>query len=268
MKKVITTLSIGENYTRDYTCRLIEDVLRLTNIEIYITTDFPGLILEKFGKLDRIKITEVLRKDIQLRVPKDVGDFNFNMKYLCLIPVMDLDDTIIIFTDCDNSFDWWDEVEVDEFIQKQYQSGYDFFGPRTDLKWGNYFNQYQSQDNKEYGIFWHKICNYDLLVNPKPEWFDSPCPAEYLLIFVNNNGKLRKFTEQFKWFHDYLLNKESQNLEIHGTWAEGFEMGVSSYVAGFNSMDIGFCHPLWGKIFGISGYKQGPRAGIWHPTEK
>ena len=44
MNFVITTLSIGENYTRDYTCRLIEDVLNLSDIDIYVTTDFESII--------------------------------------------------------------------------------------------------------------------------------------------------------------------------------------------------------------------------------
>ncbi len=33
MKKVITTLSLGENYTKYYTNRLIDDVLKLSNID-------------------------------------------------------------------------------------------------------------------------------------------------------------------------------------------------------------------------------------------
>ena len=58
MKILITTLSIGENYTRDYTLRMIEDVILLTDVDIYITTDCKNIIIDKFGNLDRIKINE------------------------------------------------------------------------------------------------------------------------------------------------------------------------------------------------------------------
>jgi hypothetical protein len=53
-----------------------------------------------------------------------------------------------------------------------------------------------------------------------------------------------------------------------GTWAEGFEIGVSSYVAGFKSYDIGWNHPLWSRMFEANGYKTGKRKGIYYPTEK
>ena len=57
MKTVLTTLSFGENYTRDYTLKMIEDVLNITPIDFYITTDCRYLIDEKYGNNDRIGIT-------------------------------------------------------------------------------------------------------------------------------------------------------------------------------------------------------------------
>ncbi len=95
-------------------------------------------------------------------------------------------------------------------------------------------------------------------------WGGSPLPAEYLLIINNKSGKLKKMVESWKWFHDYLNNKDF----TYGTWAEGFEIGVSANIAGFVSKDIGFFHELWSKIFTANGYKTGPRGGIYHATEK
>jgi hypothetical protein len=66
MKILITTLSIGENYTRDYTLRMIEDVILLTDIDIYITTDCKDIIIDKFGDTDRVKIKEINRDDIKV----------------------------------------------------------------------------------------------------------------------------------------------------------------------------------------------------------
>lgn len=268
MKIALTTLSFGRNYTKDYTCRLIDDVLKMSNIDLYITTDCEEVIREQFGDNERINVHKICRDDVKIRLYTNQGkvgdDFNFNMRYLSLIPVMDLDDTIVIFTDCDNSFDWWDESEVLKFTNEKLQQGYDFFGPRTDYRWGGFLEDYHQKNNKTHGIFWHKIYNYDLDVNPKPEWNDASLPAEYLLIFVNRDKKLRKMVEQWKWFHDYLVNKDY----THGTWAEGFEIGVSALVAGFKSFDIGWHHFVWGKAFTANGYKTGSKALVQHSTER
>jgi hypothetical protein len=268
MKTVLTTLSFGENYTRDYTLRMIEDVLNLSPIDFYITTDCRHIIEDKYGDNNRIHITDLKRDEVQIRVPigenKGASDFNFNMRYLSLVPVMDLEDTMVIFTDCDNSFDWWDEELIQTYMSKINEEGYDFFAPRNDFKWKQFLSNYNNQNNREEGIFWHKIFNYDLNTNPRPEWDEAPCPAEYLLVFINTDRKLRKFVEQWKWFHDYLCNREFS----YGTWAEGFEIGVSSLVAGFKPFDISWHHQIWGKVFTANGYKTGPRGGIAHPTER
>jgi len=268
MKTVLTTLSFGENYTRDYTLRMIDDVLNMSPMDFYITTDCRHIIDEKYSNNKRIYITELNRDEIKIRIPigenKVSNDFNFNMRYLSLVPVMDLNNTMIIFTDCDNSFDWWDEDMIQNYMSEINNQGYDFFAPRNSSKWSQFLSEYNNQNNREYGIFWHKIFNYDLDINPKPEWGDAPLPAEYLLIFINQDNKLKKFVEQWKWFHDYLCDKEFS----YGTWAEGFEIGVSSLVAGFKPFDISWNHQIWNKVFTANGYKTGPRGGIIHATDK
>jgi hypothetical protein len=285
MRIIITTLSLGENYTKDYTLRMIEDVLNMSNAEFHITTDCKHIITEKYNN-DRIKIREINREDVVVRLPigpnKHANDFNFNMRYLCLEHVQDIEDAMIIFTDCDNSFDWWDESEVLKFADDMYSRGLDFFGPRTGYKLEIALNAFQNNCAPNIGkmefnyhdctIFWHKFYNYDMVdVENKTiknfnshEWGGAGMPAEYLLIFINKEDKLKKMVSQWKYFHDYLVNKDY----THGTWAEGFEIGVSAYVAGFKDYDISFTHPLWNKIFTPNGYKTGPRGGIVHGTEK
>ena len=286
MKILITTLSLGTNYTKDYTLRLIEDVLSMTDIDVYITTDSRHLIDEKFGLNDRIKIKEIDRKDLKVALPigphRGSSDFNFNMRYMCLDHVKDIENSIVIFTDCDNSFDWWDKTLVIDFIQKKFAEGYDYFAPRTDLKLKNLISKYNElccknpliEDlNTELCTFaWHKFFNYDMIdpttkkvMNESThEWSESSFPSEYLVVLYNNNGKLAKMVDQWKWFHDYLVNKDF----TFGTWAEGFEIGVSALVAGFKDFDISYSHPIWSKIFTPNGYKTGPRGGIVHATEK
>jgi uncharacterized pyridoxamine 5'-phosphate oxidase family protein len=265
MEIVLTTISLGENYTRDYACKLINDVLSLSDIKIYLTTDNPKIIYESFGNNERIKVNEINRDDLQIRVKIDehADDFNFNLKYLCFEPVKDLDETVVIYTDCDCSFDWWDRNEVESFINQMRMNGYDFYAPRNDAKWFEYKDEYIKNNKSNVGIFWHKIYNYDIDLN-STEWDNAPLPAEYLLIFYNNNQKLNKFHAQWKWFHDYLINRKTSK----GTWAEGFEIGVSSFVSGFKDFDIGWSHPIWSRMFMFNGYKNGHKGDVYHATDK
>jgi hypothetical protein len=280
MKKVLTTLSLGIEYTSEYTLRLIEDVLKLSSLDIYITTNCRDTIENKFGINDRIKIRDVNLADLKIRVPigvnKAADDFNFNMRYLCLEHVQDCNDTAIIFTDCDNSFDWWDESIIDEFLKNHIEQGYDFFGPRTSYTLQmaiNTFNEHCLKDETQYQssvLFWHKFFNYDMIEHTplrvkdsqNHPWGPSGLPSEYLLIFYNNNYKIKELVKQWKWFHDYLINREY----CWGTWAEGFEIGVSAHVAGFKAKDIGYGDPVWGKAFTPNGYKTGARAGKVYAT--
>lgn len=265
MKICITTLSLGENYTRDYSLKLINDVLTKTSHSIYITTDVKNVITNVYGDNERINIKEIDRNDLTIRLNTDGGkgfatDFNFNMRYLCLDLVKNLDDTAVIFTDCDNSLDWWDEETIQNWLTQMKNSGYDFFGPRTNLKLKNFIEGYNrvKDVNPRDGVFWHKLFNFDLLENPKPEWDEAPLPAEYLLVFINDGIKLEKFYNKWKELHDYLVEKKY----TYGTWAEGFEIGVSAITSGFKDFDIGWNHSIWGKAFTANGYK------IGHSTEK
>jgi hypothetical protein len=286
MKIVITTLSFGENYTKDYTLRMVEDVLSMTDIDMYITTDCKHIIETKFPNSERIHYNEIRRDDVTVSLPigpqKGARDFNFNMRYMALEHVKDIEDALIIFTDCDNSFDWWDKNQVIDFVTKNYQNGYDYYAPRTDLKLRNCVSRYnqfckrnpyvEGMDYDLCTICWHKFYNYDMIdkstnlvdLEKSNKWEEASFPSEYLVLFYNNNGKLNKMVEQWKWFHDYLVNKDY----TFGTWAEGFEIGISSLVAGFKDFDISYSHPLWTKIFTPNGYKTGPRASIVHATEK
>lgn len=263
MKIIFTTLSLGEPYTQDYCLKLVKDILTKTQHSIHIITDCKDIINYKYPGESRIIIEEIKREELTLRINTDWGtgtanDFNFNMRYLCFQKVKDLDDYIVIFTDCDNSLDWWDENEIQTWLKYHIENGYDFFGPRNSFTLENFLQEYSNQSDERYGIFWHKLFNYNLINNPKPEWNDAPIPAEYLLIFYNRDKKLVKFYEQWKWFHDFLVNQQKS----YGTWAEGFEIGVSSLVAGFVPFDIGWSHPIWKKAITPNGYK------IDHQTER
>lgn len=279
MKKILTTLSLGETYTRHYTLKLIEDTLNITPLDIYIVTDFRDIIEETYGSNPRIFISDITRDEFKLRIPigpnKGADDFNFNLRYRALEFVQDLEDTLVIFTDCDNSVDWWDEEKVESFLTQNINQGYDFFGPRTDLKLSSIFNQFKSNsegfdpitsahDMEKLTLFWHKFYNYDCNVNITQEWLNAPLPAEYMLLFYNTNGKLKKMVEQWKYFFNYLQDKDYS----WGTWAEGFEIGISAHIAGFVPKDVGFCHPIWNTFMTPSGYKNGHKGDIQYATER
>lgn len=260
MRIILVTLSLGEAYTRGYTMRMIEDVLRLSDLEFHITTDCPHIIEELYKDNERIKINycnlDGIKTNLFIDSSKVSTDWNFNLRHKTIETVMDIEDAVVIWTDCDNSFDWYDRKSFEDFFGEKILQGYDFFGPRTDLKWKNFYKNYLSNRKSDNdGIFWHKIYNYDLLNNPKHEWDDAPLPAEYLLVFYNREKKLKKFYEQWKWFFNHLNEKDW----VYGTWAEGFEIGVSSHVAGFKPYDIGWHSPVLSKMLVANGYKSGHR---------
>lgn len=262
MNVIFTTLSIGKPYTKDYCLKLINDVLTKTKHSICVTTDCKDIITSMYPNESRILINEVNREDLVIRINTDWGsgsstDFNFNLKYLCFEQVKDLNDYLIIYTDCDNSLEWWNEEIVTTWVKSRIEIGYNFFAPRNSLKLIDFITEYKNQPNKEHGIFWAKLYNYDLINTPKEEWNNSPLPAEYLLLFYNENSKINKFYEQWKWFHDHLV----QINKSYGTWAEGFEIGVSSLVSGFNAYDIGWNNEIWSRVIKVNGYK------LRHPTE-
>jgi hypothetical protein len=259
-----TTLSLGKNYTQDYACNLINDILTKTNHIIAITTDCPNIINDIYPNNSRILIDIINKKDLKIRLPighenSTASDFNFNLRHLCIKQLLSIPNNFYtIWTDCDNSLEWWDENIVQSFFNEINSLGYDFLAPRTSDKFIDFLNEVKSSNNLKHGNFWHKLFNYDLITNPRPEWDNAPLPAEYLIVLLNSQ-KLLSFYNQFKWFHDYLINKPY----TEGTWAEGFEIGVSSLVAGYIPYDIGWNHEILSKAIKANGHKN----KIWHPTE-
>lgn len=255
------TLSLGEKYTTDYTLRLINDVLNRTKHKIAITTELPEIIEKVYPNENRIIINKIDRSKLTVRLPigpmRGASDFNFNMRYMCLSPLLNIEKGTVIFTDCDNSLSWWDENIVQDFFAHQRSLGNEFLAPRALYKWKGFLAEYLSQPKREFGIFWHKYFNYELDKKPRPEWDEACLPAEYLLVFLTMGDKLRKFHDTWKELHDYLVAKPYTD----GTWAEGFEIGVSALTANYKEYDISFNHPILSKAIIANGYK------IGHPTE-
>lgn len=273
MKNIFfTTLSIGYNYTKDYGIPLIEQILEKTIHKIVIATDQDEIINNFFGVNDRIIINKIIRSEIVLRLPSmgpdyltdpQKQDFNFNLKYKCFEPLLDIEDCYIFYTDCDNSMEWWDEDLIQTFFDETEKAGYGFLACRSDYKWGIYLSEYYNQENKNFGLFWHKILNYDLDSKINEEWWHAPLPAEHIFVLLGTSEKLKNFYNKFKWFHDYLINKGYS----YGTWAEGFEIGVSSYLAGYKSYELGWGHPLLSKAIKYNGQKIGTGKPT-HQTER
>ena len=232
-----------------------------TSHSFAIVTDCKKLIIDIFGENERILIDEVNRNDLKIRIPIDSkeshsSDFNFNLKYLCLRQLLDKEDAYIVWTDCDNSLEWWDEDVIQSYFKETLDNGFNFLGCRMLYTWECFIEEYKTKNNKEHGIFWHKIFNYDLDVENK-DWYHAPLPAEHIIVFLETGDKLKKYYDQFKWFHDHLVEKGF----CYGTWAEGFEMGVAGYIAGYKPCDIGWSHPILSKAIKYNGHAVG------HPTD-
>jgi len=254
MKYVFTTLSIGENHTRDYTLRLLNDVITKTEQDILVVTDVPDLIRNTFSS-NRIKFNVLDRSKIKIRLwvnqPHSSSDFNFNLKYHCFEPLVGTNYDYVIFTDCDNSIEWFNVKEADEYFTTHLNAGYDSFGCRASWKLKGVIDEYFAQDNPYHGLFHHKILNYKLTKDLSEEYQKSPLPAEHVLAF-QNSFKLEKFYLNWKDFHDKLCSLDY----TYGTWAEGFEIGVSATLAGYNMCDITWHSTLLHKIVQYNTYKK------------
>jgi hypothetical protein len=257
-----TTLSLGENYTRDYTLKLIDEVLTKTSHNFALTTDCGSMVNDYYPNNNRILIDNISKKDFKIRLPigspeGPASDFNFNMRYRCIEQLLSVpEDFYTIWTDCDNSLEWWDEEVVQSFFSDVHSKGYDFLAPRNSYRFIEFLEDFKTKNNPHHGIFWHKIFNYDLDTHPRPEWNNATLPAEYLLVFLNSK-KLRAFYNQFKWFHDYLANRPY----TQGTWAEGFEIGASALAAEYVPYELGWNHHILSRAIKANGHK------IGHPTE-
>lgn len=260
---IFCTLSVGKRYTEDYTCKLIKDVLQNTRSRFAITTDFPEVIHEAYPNEPRLLIEYFDRSEHVLRLPiginKGASDFNFNVRYTALRQCIDVPEKVVIFTDCDNSLPTWYEEHTCNRIEALLSEGLDFHAPRSALKLRDVLNTYNKErleGNPTPTIFWHKIWAFDLINTPRSEWMDAPVPAEYLLILVNHEDKLKKFYDAWKYMHDWMVALPY----TEGTWAEGFEIGIASYVAGYNAYDMGWHAEVINNAMVASGHKAG------HPT--
>lgn len=254
------TLSVGKNYTKDYTCKLTQDILQNTKCRIAITTDFPDIITSTFPDEPRILLDVFNRSNYKLRLPTDKThyshDFNFNVRYTALRQCIGQPEKYIFFTDCDNSLSKWNSENVYAGLSWLSEHGYEFMAPRSSLLLSNVINDYLtnvSPTNKTPNSFWHKIHAFDLIYSPHPEWDNAPVPTEYFFVLANKDNKLNKFYEGWKFMHDWLASLPY----THGTWAEGIEIGIASVMAGYKPYDIGFDHRILDNVIEASGHKVG-----------
>ena len=83
---------------------------------------------------------------------------------------------------------------------------------------------------------------------------------------ADRKAKTLKVVDQWKYFFEYLQNRDF----CYGTWAEGFEIGISSHIAGFNGMNLD-SHPQWGlwsNWMTASGYRNGHKGDVHYETER
>lgn len=259
---IFCTLSIGINYTRDYTIQLIEEVLSKTSSRIAITTDEPDIITSKFGYNPRILIEYFDRTKYKIRLPigpltngiTHASDFNFNLKYTVLHQLLDVPEKYVFFMDCDDQIVDWNDSEVESVLEQQYSSGITFWAHRCvkdhiGTVLANYISNL-SLSNPAPTLGWHKVWAYDMIHHHRPSWDGAAFPAEHFMILVNEGNKIQTMYTQWKWFHDTLCSLPY----TWGTWAEGLEIGISAHVAGYvvSPIPTNIC-----SMFVASGHKEG-----------
>jgi len=232
-KILFSLLSLGEVYS-SFCNSFISELLTLTPYDIKITTDCPGA----FTKADRLIIDPVDVSNNKVRIGYD---FNYNLKHLCFKEYDSKYETIFYF-DCDQKLAKFNSQLAEDVIIGKYNAGFDFLATRTNAVLGISLQRFK---NGEHELFSHKIANYGIDKTPPPDsWLNAKMPSEHFFI-LKNNSKVKTFYETWK-----DLNDRTEKLEVcHGVWGDGFEIGVSAAVAGYNVCEVNSYEQF--EVFGI-----------------
>jgi hypothetical protein len=114
--------------------------------------------------------------------------------------------------------------------------GHDMVALRTDATYEHaekeYLETIQKNDGNKH-LFDDKFIFYGI----KPEWRGAKLPSEHILL-IKNNEKLEIMADEFEKFCYQFETQDSVNPITYDM--EAFEIGVSSFLAGYNMGEMGW----------------------------
>jgi hypothetical protein len=221
----------SEIYTT-FAKRTINDVLTKTPYDIMVTTNSYDSFLEELtNNPDRV----IIREEKLENHKTNVGAFNQLLKFYS-IKNIDKKYDWVLYLDCDAGFTETINTEViDNKINEWELQGFDMLAllyERT-YKWAE--EQYQDtiQNNTFKKLFDDKFKFYGV----NHEWGEAYLPSEHILL-IKNNEKLPIMCDEFEKFCTIF---ETQDEQWPVTFdMESFEIGVSSFIAGYNVGEMGW----------------------------
>jgi hypothetical protein len=217
MKTLFTILAIGKTYAI-YSIQLINDILTKTNHDVFISTDCP----EYFSLNERVIIKHI---DLDKDKNKKNNSFNYNLKYYCFENLPEKYD-IIIYLDCDTKLTLWNDINFENYINFQWDRGYNFIGTRINANLN-----YHLFNHEKTGIdlFSHKIEAYEIKSDTiNKNWLDAGMPSEHYFIMKYNKEQMDIFCKTWKNFNKIMQDKNNET-----TWGDAFEIGISAREAGY-----------------------------------
>jgi hypothetical protein len=220
----------SEIYTT-FAKRLINDVLTKTPYDVRITTNSYS----SFSEINNNERVSIIENNLETH-KTHIGAFNQLLKFASLKNV-DKKYDWVLYLDCDAGFvDTLNVNSLEYMIDRWETMGHDMVALRTDATYEHaekeYLETIQKNDGNKH-LFDDKFIFYGI----KPEWRGAKLPSEHILL-IKNNEKLEIMADEFEKFCYQFETQDSVNPITYDM--EAFEIGVSSFLAGYNMGEMGW----------------------------
>ena len=210
MKYAFTTLAVGESFFNNSLKEFKAATTRLDG-DFFITTDMDSE--DSKVKVNKIPTNKFFEKDY------NSSTFYYNLKCLSLKPLITSDYDIIVYIDADWAIkDNLTNEVMSNLLSYMDANKLDFLFERPGKVKGH-------KEDKEKGLCYSKLQAYNVFDHNL--WDEAHIVNEQFLVF-RNNWKFRYFVQRWEQFLWYSIHNNIWNF------AEGFEIGVSSYEAKMN----------------------------------
>ena len=216
---------------------IINDVLTFTDHSVRIVTnDLEGFL--SYENDPRVEILYPCLDGLTLeykshKYASGFGGFNYNLKHLCFYKPFDEKYEVVIYSDCDQKLEGWNEEWANESLEACFLNGYDFLAADTNRSLEYSLSNFESAgDSKNINsdLFANKFIGYQIDSSNLPSsWLSAVFPSENFFVIKNNQKKIQAFYESWSSLNDKLQKSE----HFSGAHHDGFEIGISAQEASF-----------------------------------